>query len=637
MQSGYIEEQPITPPKVCYIYDTRMMQHECMSDFHPEQPLRISSIFAKLEEAGCIQRMLHIPCREALQEEVTLVHTEKLWATVEDFQNMSDDEILNRASYYELLSLYINRNTPLAARLSCGGTIEAALAVAEGKCQRALAIVRPPGHHAEPRESMGFCFYNNVAVATKVVQAQSPTRVLILDWDVHHGNGIHLAFEDDPTVLYISIHRYEGGTFYPCGELGGPRSCGKGAGLGFSVNIPWPEAGMGDADYLYVFHHIVMPIAMEFSPELVFVSAGFDAADGDDLGECYVTPAGYAHMTNMLCSLANGRVVVALEGGYNLESISNSALAVTRVLLGDPLPPLPPLFPDEVTLKTVWEVGMAQSQYWKCMGPRIPVPRKDIVGSTFSLEEILNIHRLDSLYTTYNIVQVDLPLREHCLRGGKLALSDTLNPTHFIMLVHEPSEVRATVDPITCKILPESSYVVDVSQDILSRFASPKVAFVDITVPLKPAKILDDDLDRDIAMYAWDNYLSLKNSPRVIIIGQGQGCDMIIDLLEARSASIMQIVCGVVQIVHEDPIPTIPRNCPELRDWYSENSQVLVPAAQTSELEGGRFAKRQGTFVGVDGGSDLSSFVRSALPKIEEFIKVKFDSSPQWGGLEQVM
>ena len=182
---------------------------------------------------------------------------------------MSDDEILNRASYYELLSLYVNRNTPLAARLSCGGTVDAALAVTEGRCQRALAIVRPPGHHAEPREFMGFCFYNNVAVATKVVQARRPTRVLILDWSValfvvscyfdspltgtsttvcqnliigrwflrwpSSGNGIHLAFEDDPTVLYISIHRYEGGTFYPGGELGGPKSCGKGAGLGLYV------------------------------------------------------------------------------------------------------------------------------------------------------------------------------------------------------------------------------------------------------------------------------------------------------------------------------------------------------------------------------------------------------------------
>ena len=182
---------------------------------------------------------------------------------------MSDDEILSRASYYELLSLYINRNTPLAARLGCGGTIDAALAVAEGRCQRAIAIVRPPGHHAEPNEFMGFCFYNNVAVATKVVQARKPTRVLILDWWVTplavpcnfdnlpigmfttvrqclivihwflrwppSGNGIHLAFEDDPTVLYISIHRYEGGTFYPGGELGGPKSCGKDAGLGLYV------------------------------------------------------------------------------------------------------------------------------------------------------------------------------------------------------------------------------------------------------------------------------------------------------------------------------------------------------------------------------------------------------------------
>lgn len=183
---------------------------------------------------------------------------------------MSDDEILNRASYYELLSLYINRNTPLAARLSCGGTIDAALAVAEGRCQSAIAIVRPPGHHAEPRDFMGFCFYNNVAVATKVVQERKPTRVLILDWWVTlfgvscdldnlpigmfttvrqtyvvgrwflrlplSGNGIHLAFEDDPTVLYISIHRYEGGTFYPGGELGGPKSCGKGAGSGLYVS-----------------------------------------------------------------------------------------------------------------------------------------------------------------------------------------------------------------------------------------------------------------------------------------------------------------------------------------------------------------------------------------------------------------
>lgn len=203
MQNGdVLGGMAIIPSGVGYVYDTRMMQHECISDFHPEQPLRIATIFAKLEEAGCIHRMAPIPCREALQEEVTLIHTRELWDAVEDFQSarscsffrfyplqlnnplldLSDDEILSNASYYELLSLYINRNTSLAARLSCGGTIDAALTVAQGTCQRALAIVRPPGHHAEPRDIMGFCFYNNVAIATKVVQARTRTRVLILDW-----------------------------------------------------------------------------------------------------------------------------------------------------------------------------------------------------------------------------------------------------------------------------------------------------------------------------------------------------------------------------------------------------------------------------------------------------------------------
>jgi len=197
------------------------------------------------------------------------------------------------------------------------------------------------------------------------------------------------------------------------------------------------------------------------------------------------------------------------------------------------------------------------------------------------------------------------------------------------MFVHEPPEVRAAVDPITCKILPESSYVVDVSQDVLSWFAPSRIAFADVTVPLKPAKALDDELDRDIATYTWDNYLYLGNIPHVILIGQGQGCDMVIDLLEARSASIVKTVRGVVQIVNDGPIPTIPRNYPELRDWYNENSQVLVPTAEISDLESGRFANRQGAFVGIDGSSDLATFVRSSLPKIEEFVKVKRNGYPR--------
>ena len=221
-------------------------------------------------------------------------------------------------------SLYVNVHSAKCARLSCGGLIELADAVASRRIRNGFAVIRPPGHHAEPQAAMGFCFYNNVAVATKWLQkkyADGPDqikKVLILDWDVHHGNGTQKAFENDPSVLYMSLHRFEDGTFYPGTTYGSMTSVGHGEGTGYSVNVPWPSAGMGDADYIYAFNQVIMPIAHEFGPDMVMISAGFDAADGDQLGECFVTPAGYAHMTHMLSSLADGRVVVALEVGVRV-------------------------------------------------------------------------------------------------------------------------------------------------------------------------------------------------------------------------------------------------------------------------------------------------------------------------------
>ncbi len=136
--------------------------------------------------------------------------------------------------------------------------------------RNAFAIVRPPGHHAEPTEHMGFCFFNNVAVAAREVQRQGlAKKVLILDWDVHHGNGTQRAFWDDPNVLYISIHRHDGGKFYPSSDFGALDMVGEGEGEGKSVNIPWPGPGFGDGDYIYAFQKIVMPIAYEFAPDLV--------------------------------------------------------------------------------------------------------------------------------------------------------------------------------------------------------------------------------------------------------------------------------------------------------------------------------------------------------------------------------
>lgn len=230
----------------------------------------------------------------------------------------------------------------------------------------AVALVRPPGHHAETNVCMGFCYYNNAALAAYAalnrkyqysaaasISSESPEhsnpsheqhereqnpirRVLIVDWDVHHGNGTQRIFEDDPRVLYISLHRYP---FYP--NTGAYNEVGKGEGVGYTVNIGWPEGGVGDVEYLAAFRQIIMPIAEQFNPDLVLISAGFDAALGDPLGGCCLTPVGYAHMTHQLLSLAKGKLMLILEGGYNLKSIASSAEACIRIMLGEEPPPLP--------------------------------------------------------------------------------------------------------------------------------------------------------------------------------------------------------------------------------------------------------------------------------------------------------
>lgn len=226
--------------------------------------------------------------------------------------------------------------------------VEMTRRVLEGKLANGVAVVRPPGHHATCGCSMGFCVFNNVAVAARAAireQWGGARRALILDWDVHHGNGTQTIFETDSSVLYVSIHRYDDGEFFPGGTSGHFANAGWGTGRGYTVNIPWDCPGgrdgvPGDADYLLAFERIVEPICKEFRPDFVLVSAGFDAAVGDLLGGCQVTPGGFYEMTRRLQGLptAKGRVIVALEGGYNLKSTARSITACTSALLGDACP-----------------------------------------------------------------------------------------------------------------------------------------------------------------------------------------------------------------------------------------------------------------------------------------------------------
>ncbi len=304
------------------LYDERFLLHRAPYE-HPEHPGRLAAIHARLEEQGLLARCEAVAAREATAAELERIHTPAHLATIaetarRDFSQLDPDT-------------YASRDSANAALLAAGGLVDMALAVAEGRLSNGLALLRPPGHHAEADHAMGFCLFNNVAVAAKVLQAVGASeRVLIVDWDLHHGNGTQHSFWEDPTVLYFSTHQFP---FYP--GTGAIDEIGGGAGRGFTVNVPLP-AGCGDAEYLAAFDRVLLPVARAFAPDLVLVSAGYDAAEGDPLGSMRITPDGYARLTRRLLGLAGGRVVLALEGGYNLDAIARSAEASLRALLGAP-------------------------------------------------------------------------------------------------------------------------------------------------------------------------------------------------------------------------------------------------------------------------------------------------------------
>mmetsp|Transcript_8716 Transcript_8716/g.22254 ORF Transcript_8716/g.22254 Transcript_8716/m.22254 type:complete len:228 (-) Transcript_8716:450-1133(-) len=184
---------------------------------------------------------------------------------------------------------------------------------------------------------MGFCVFNNVAVAASRALQMGVNRVMILDWDVHHGNGTQSCFEEDDRVLFVSIHRYDSGGFYPTGLAGGEKKTGFGKGAGFNVNIAWNEGGAGDAEYAAAFELVILPIAVEYAPELIIISSGFDSACGDPLGNCNLTPQGYAWLTHHLITI-QPRILLCLEGGYNCNSVARSFSACIATLLGVPAP-----------------------------------------------------------------------------------------------------------------------------------------------------------------------------------------------------------------------------------------------------------------------------------------------------------
>ncbi|KAI3865877.1 hypothetical protein MKX03_014509 [Papaver bracteatum] len=343
-------------------FDERMLLHsevELKAHPHPERPDRLRAIAATLAAAGIFPgKCFPIPAREITAEELQMVHTAEHIGAV-DFTDCM-------VTSYFTPDTYANEHSACAARLAAGLCADLSTSIMAGHAKNGFALVRPPGHHAGVKDAMGFCLYNNAAVAALAAQRAGAKKVLILDWDVHHGNGTQEIFDGCKSVLYISLHRHEGGKFYP--GTGAADEVGVNGAEGYCVNIPWKCGGVGDCDYIFAFKNIVLPIALEYSPDLTIISAGFDAARGDPLGCCDVTPAGYEQMTHMLTSLSGGKLLVILEGGYNLRSISSSAKAVIKVLLGESPVYDVDVEPSKAGVQTVLEVLEIQKKFWSTLG-----------------------------------------------------------------------------------------------------------------------------------------------------------------------------------------------------------------------------------------------------------------------------
>lgn len=347
-------------PHTGIVIDPRFLDHDTGRG-HPERPQRIATLLEWLDAAE--HRYTRLEPRFATGEELALVH---------DGAYVADVERTRNRPYFAF-----DADTPTSprsydtARLAAGGYLTLLDAIVAGQVDNGFAFVRPPGHHAERHQAMGFCLFNNVAVgAAYLRQRYGLERILIVDWDLHHGNGTQHMFERDPNVLFISSHQYP---FYP--GTGAIEESGRGDGEGYTVNLALP-GGAGDSVLVDAFRRIVLPIAHRYEPQFVLISAGFDGHQRDPLGDLQLTTAGYRSLTRALLDVAaqhaGGRCAAILEGGYDLLAIRDSSAAVLDELVqgasderhGDAPPPSATL-PDCDLDPVVDAMAARQRRYWQ--------------------------------------------------------------------------------------------------------------------------------------------------------------------------------------------------------------------------------------------------------------------------------
>ncbi len=308
--------------KTAFVFSGQYLNHR--TRFHPETSARLSAIINQLKQDGLWPRLAHLTPRPATLDALAQIHSREHIRHVES--------ACRQQAHYLDQDTMISRESYQIARLAAGGVLVAIDGIMSAEIENAFCALRPPGHHAEHSRAMGFCLFNNIAVAARYAQRKHGLkRILIIDWDAHHGNGTQNAFYADPTVFYCSLHQFP---HYP--GSGTAQEIGQGPGKGFTLNLPMP-AGAGDAEYIQAMSASLVPAANEFSPDLVLISAGFDAHQADPLSALNVTNQGFSELTKIVMRIADtncdGRLISVLEGGYDLQALGEAVAAHLKALL----------------------------------------------------------------------------------------------------------------------------------------------------------------------------------------------------------------------------------------------------------------------------------------------------------------
>lgn len=338
-----------------------------------EVPERLDVIQSFLEQTGLFQRCKKINAQPIALKDLESIHQPSYIESILSLKTKSDEEVDAWAK--EQPSVDACQSTPQAALLAAGAACQLVDEILTNKVQNGFCLSRPPGHHSSVHSAEGFCFFNNVALAANFARKHHGlTRVAICDIDVHFGDGLSSIFYETNEVLFISLHRHDG-RFYPGKREAEPQWVGRGKGAGFNVNIAWPTPWMGDPEYLHAFREVVLPILREYQPELILISCGFDAARGDPLGQCLITPYGYAEMIRLLSAICP-KLAVVLEGGYNLDVIPACAHAVVKSLLGLTRSGVTSEPAQKTAVQAVDATKDYLAPYWKCLAPPRIRPRR---------------------------------------------------------------------------------------------------------------------------------------------------------------------------------------------------------------------------------------------------------------------